>query len=415
MSSTSEKETKKAAPATGPKGDAAAFNEYRIPASHSWAGLWKVWAAVTVLGLIMSVIGGMNHENHERFAFSYLTAVAYGLTLALGGWFFVLIQHATRSGWSVIVRRGAEHLMATLPLFAVLVIPIWVFRETLYPWLGEQAHEPGIVVKSGFLNSNFWTVRMVIYVAVWTFMSLRFLNLSRKQDETGDPTITLKLEGLSFPGIPLFALTLTFAGFDWLMSLEPEWYSTMFGVYVFAGAAISVFAFIALLYSRMAANKLVKGLKPDHFWDVGKMFFGFTVFWAYISFSQYFLQWYANIPEETVFFLHRQDHGWGSVSILIVLGHFFFPFFLLLSRHSKTFSPTLQLGAIWVLFMHYVDMYWLVMPNVDHEFAFSIMDLGPLLLVVGAMMTLMFKRMATMAIVPLKDPRLDRSLAFENA
>jgi hypothetical protein len=201
-----------------------------------------------------------------------------------------------------------------------------------------------------------------------------------------------------------------------VMSLEPEWYSTMFGVYIFAGSVISMFAFLSLFFRRMSGAGLIKELTEEHFHDLGKFLFAFTVFWAYIGFSQYFLQWYANIPEETVFFKHRQENDWGPVSILLVLGHFFFPFFLLLSRHTKRIPGSHQLGAVWVLIMHFVDVYWLVMPNVDHHFHPNvIMDLGNWLFIAGAMMAVLFFRLASAPIVPLRDPRLDRSLTFENA
>jgi hypothetical protein len=321
----------------------------------------------------------------------------------------------------VVVRRGAEQLMGALPLFAVLVLPIlFVFRHELYPWAGHAAHEPIIQAKSGYLNVPFWTARAVAYFGIWIFFSYRLFALSRQQDETGDPKLTLKAQALSAPGMLLFALSITFAGIDWLMSLEPEWFSTMFGVYIFAGAVISIMAFLSLLFSRMrGVGLLEKEVTLHHFHDLGKLLFAFTVFWAYISFSQYFLIWYANIPEETDFFHHRQNGGWGWLGIAIVFGHFFVPFFLLLSRHAKRFSASLQLGSLIVLVMHYVDLYWLVMPNAAHgehnAFHPALYDAGPLLLVAGAMLALTFRRMLAAPVMPVRDPRLDRSLDFENA
>ena len=225
------------------------------------------------------------------------------------------------------------------------------------------------------------------------------------------------MRSLSAPGTLLFALTLTFAGIDWFKSLDPEWFSTMFGVYLFAGAVISIMAFLILLFTRMNASNLLNAeVTAEHFHDLGKLQFTFTVFWAYIGFSQYFLIWYANIPEETIFFKHRQENGWGTISIILVLGHFFFPFFLMLSRHAKRWVAIRSFAAGWVLLMHFVDMYWLVMPNIDHHFHFNpLMDLGCLFFVGGLMLALMFKRLAAEPIIPLRDPRLDRALNFENA
>ncbi|HEU4535093.1 MAG TPA: hypothetical protein VFS00_13290 [Polyangiaceae bacterium] len=390
-------------------------NAYAIPPGHAWSKLWMVWAGVAAVGAALSVVG--YGADPKRFAFTYLAAFAWGLTVCLGGLFFVLLQHLTGAGWSVVVRRGAEQLMGALPVFAVFVLPIlFVFRETLYPWAGHAAHEPIIMAKHGYLNVPFWLVRAAVYFAIWLFFSYQLFALSRRQDETGDPKLTLKATALSAPGMLLFALSLTFAGIDWLMSLEPEWFSTMFGVYLFAGSVISIMAFECLLYSRMVgAGLLAKEVNTHHFHDLGKLLFAFTVFWAYISFSQYFLIWYANIPEETDFFHHRQQGGWGWVGIALVFGHFFGPFFLLLSRHAKRFPGSLQFGAVVILAMHYVDLYWLVMPNVDHHVHPSPFDLGPLLLVAGAMLAVTFRRMLAAPVLPVRDPRLDRSLDFENA
>jgi hypothetical protein len=402
-----------AAKAAGRPGGAQAA--YAIPEGHPWSKLWLLWAGVAAVGAVLSALG--LNQDAKRFAYSYLTAFTWGLTLCLGALFFVLLQHLTGAGWSVVVRRGAEQLMGALPLFGAFVLPIlFVFRETLYPWAGHAAHEPLIHAKAGYLNVPFWLIRAAIYFGIWTYFSYQLFSLSRRQDETGDPKLTLRAQALSAPGMLLFALSLTFAGIDWVMSLEPEWFSTMFGVYIFAGAVISIMAFLNLFFTRMqAAGLLAKEVTEHHFHDLGKLMFAFTVFWAYIAFSQYFLIWYANIPEETSFFGHRQQGGWGWVGIALVFGHFFGPFFLMLSRHAKRFAATRQLGALIILVMHYVDLYWVVMPNVDHHLHPVAFDAGPLLLVAGATLAFTFRRMLAAPVMPVRDPRLDRSLEFENA
>jgi hypothetical protein len=405
----SEKPVK--ASAAGKDSAAAAFS---IPEGHSWNNLWKIFAGVALVGAIMSGIGYT--ADPKRFAFSYLTGFTWGITLALGGFFFVILQHITRSGWSVVVRRPAEHLMSTLPLFGLLWIPIWIFRESLYPWAtAEGQHEHAIHAKVAYLNVPFWTGRAVLFFVIWSFFAWRFSKLSQEQDVTGDPKLSLKMEGLSFPALALFGLTATFGvGIDWLMSLEPAWYSTIFGVWIFAGAVVSMFAFMNVFFARGQAAGLFKSVTRHHFHDLGKLMFGFTIFWAYISFSQYLLQWYANIPEETVYYLHRQENGWAPVGLFIILGHFFFPFFLVLSRNAKK-PAILTFGGLWVLVMHFIDLYYFVMPMHDHHFHFNpVMDLGPWLLVIGAMFALIFKRLVSVPVVPLRDPRLDRSLSFEN-
>ena len=219
-----------AAAASRQKHDAKAA--FYIPADHPWNQAWKIFAAVAMIGIAMSAFAWTTDP--QRFAFSYLTAFAWGITLALGGMFFVILQHITRSGWSVVIRRAAEHLMMSLPVFALLFIPIWFFKESLYPWAvhgGEHSH--AIEAKKAFLNVPFWTVRAVVYFAIWSFVAYRLSSLSRQQDESGDPQLTIKMEGFSFPALVLFGFTSSFGvGIDWLMSLEPGWYSTIFGVWI---------------------------------------------------------------------------------------------------------------------------------------------------------------------------------------
>ena len=415
-----KKETRPDTPASKKEVEAALASRktaspYTMPANHPWAGLWKLFAALAVLGAAMGGVGFF--QDKHRFAFSYLAAFAWGFTLCMGALFFVLLQHLTSAGWSVTVRRGAEQLMSVLPIFVGLFIPVILLRNELYPWLGEAAHHPAIAAKHGFLNFPFWAARTGIYFTIIIFLSTRLHGWSHEQDESGDPKLTVAMNKLSAPGMPLFALTLTFAGIDWFMTLDPEWYSTMFGVYLFAGSVISIMAFLVLFYSRLTAAKLLRdAVNAEHFHDIGKLMFAFTIFWAYIGFSQYFLIWYANIPEETLFFKHRQENGWGTISIFLVLGHFFFPFFLMLSRHAKRWQTPRSIGAAWILMMHFVDMYWLIMPNVDHHFHFMPWaDLGCLFLVVGIVLAVALKRFAESPLVPVKDPRLARALSFENA
>lgn len=394
-------------------------NSFEIPANHPWANLWKLFAGVAVVGLLMAgasvAMGGDTH----RFAFSYLAAFGWGLTIALGCMFFVMVQHVANAGWSVVVRRLPEHGMMALPVFALLFLPILGLREQLYhEWMAHDVHDPAIVAKQAFLNFPFWLVRAVVYFAIWTFLSYRLYSLSREQDRTKAPALTLKMVTLSAPGIPLFALTTTFAGIDWIMSIEPRWYSTMYGVYIFAGAVVSMFALLNLAYSRANAAGLTKGaVTTEHFHDLGKLMFAFTFFWGYIAFSQYLLYWYANIPEETEFYLHRGSQGWQNLSWVLVFGHFVAPFMLMLSRHAKrTFPGIRQAVAAWILLVHYLDIYWLVMPSVEHHFHVNpLMDLGCLLLIAGILFAFIFKRMTSAPIIPVGDPRLGRSLHFENA
>ena len=305
-------------------------------------------AKLPVIGGVLGLagIGGayaLGQEN-SQFYFSYLTAFAYFLSIALGGLFFVLIQFATRAGWSVVVRRIAEQVMATLPVFAILFIPVIFGMHDLYHWTHAELYDPTsdqydkiLAGKQGYLNESFFLIRAGVYFVVWIALSQYFLKKSLSQDESGDKGITAQLQKWSALGLALYAMTQTFAAFDWLMSLDPHWYSTMYGVYFFAGGFVAIFAVLAIFTIRLSTpDGVLNGIATEeHFHDLGKLLFGFTVFWAYIAFSQYFLIWYSNIPEETLFYKHRMESGWMNVSIFLMIGHFAVPFFLLMSRHMK--------------------------------------------------------------------------------
>lgn len=373
-------------------------------------------AAVLVAGVLLGGAGWKADPKH--FAFSYLTGFAFVATVGLGAMFFIIVQHLTKAGWSVIPRRAMEWVSGILPVTAILFLPIVAFSHDLYHhWMSEEAHhDPVIQKKAGYLNPQFFYIRAVVFFVVWAGLSLFYWNNSRKQDDSGDPKLTVKMQNMAPPAILLFALSLTFAGFDWLMSLDPHWYSTIFGVYIFAGGATSSLAALALLSIRMEKKGLLGGiLTVEHRHDIGKLLFGFTVFWAYIAFSQYILIWYANIPEETIFYKHRWEGSWAIVSILLLAGHFIVPFLALISRTSKRSPQMLGAVAVLMLCMHYVDMYWLVMPNFDlHSAEPSWIDVAGLLGPVGVGALALAMRAKASPLYPLRDPRLAESLKVEN-
>jgi hypothetical protein len=387
-----------------------------IPAGHAWTRLPLIGAVIGVIGIGVSLTQRGAHP--EQFAFSWLVSYMYFLSIALGGLFFVLTHYATRAKWSVVVRRVAEHVMITLPLFAVLFIPIYLGRHELYHWLDAEAvaHDALLQSKQGFLNEGFFTIRAVSYLVAWSVLAWWFLRGSYKQDATGDPGVTKRLIQLSAPALVVFALTVTFASVDWIMSLDPHWYSTMFGVYYFSGCLVGFFAFMCILTVRMQRAGLLGGaVSVEHVHDLGKLLFAFTVFWAYIAFSQYFLIWYANIPEETVFYLHRSHGAWEQLTLLLAIGHFAVPFFFLMSRAIKRRPLLLVLGSLWMLSMHLLDLYWLVMPTLHaHDPHLSALDFSSLIGIGGLFVAVMGWSMRRGALVPLRDPRLNDSLGFEN-
>ncbi len=350
---------------------------------------------------------------------AYLVQLAFFLSLALGGLFFVMVTHLSRAGWSVTLRRMAEVAATPLALLGVLALPVILARHELYEWshAARLARDPLLAHKAAYLDPSFFLARLLIYFAVWIGLSRYFLWRSSQQDRDADPRRTLEMEAASAPGLVAFGLTVTFAAFDWLMSLRPHWYSTIFGVYYFAGCAVGAFALLIVAsYLFQRSGRLQGWVTLEHYHDLGKFLFGFIVFWAYIAFSQYMLIWYANLPEETVWYYVRQRHGWLWVSLALIFGHFFVPFLWLMSRHPKRRPAALFAAALWALVFHWLDIYWLVMPEFEPERA-AVQGVDAALLVgfAGLYAATVLVHLRGRALVPVGDPRLGESLEAEHA
>jgi len=379
--------------------------------------LLLITGVVAVVGLggaaALAMAGG---GGVDRLLGTYLVSFTFYLSLSLGALFFVLLQHLTRAGWSVVVRRLAEGLATNVWLVALLGVPVVLGMGRLYHWTHPEG-DPLIMSKSAFLNPGFFTVRLIFYFVVWGGLALLMWRGSVAQDASGDPRLTRRLERLSAPGMVLFALTINFAAFDLLMSLDPHWFSTIFGVYYFSSSVVCFFAAMPiLLYGLQRAGYLRRVVTAEHYHDLGKLLYAFIVFWAYIAFSQYMLIWYGNLPEETGWFLKRQTGDWLAVSIVLIVGHFVIPFLALISRYPKRRPALLVAAASWMLVMHWVDLYWLAMPELSPDKA----PLGPIdalcFLGLGGLFSLgLVLWLRRHSLVPEKDPRLDESLAFENA
>jgi hypothetical protein len=352
-----------------------------------------------------------------RFFASYLVAFAWVLSFSLGGLFFVMLQHLVHAGWSVVVRRLAEFFASLLPLCALLALPLLLGLGQLYHWSHPEAvaADPLLQAKAPYLNVPFFVLRFFVYLGFWWWAARFFTRSSFSQDQSGDVNVTRLLQRRAAPFMIGFALTLTFAAFDWLMSLDPHWYSTIFGVYYFAGAVVGFFALLVVLaVSLQRAGFLRRTITVEHYHDLGKLLFAFVVFWAYIAFSQFMLIWYGNIPEETAWIMRRMSGGFGIVGLVLLFGHFLLPFLLLLPRKIKRSPGVLFYPAVWLVLVHYLDLYWLVMPEVGSATPHPL----DLLLAVG-LGGVWLAGFAHLAVrFPLacqKDPRLFESLTFENA
>lgn len=392
----------------------------------------------------------------ENFYFSYLVGYMGVLGICLGALFFVMVQHIVRAGWSVVLRRVAENIAGVLPFLLLLFVPILIGFDTIFHhWahanVDAVTHQPlapdhpaydGVLAgKAGWLSKPFFLVRVVIYFATWIGLAWLFRSSSIRQDENGDPAINLRLSRIAAPGLLLFALSLTFAAFDWIMSLDPHWFSTIFGITYFSGGYMAFLAFVILLLRWLGTKGYLRGaVTTEHYHDLGKLMFAFMVFWTYTNFSQYMLIWYANLPEETAWFQKRAGSGWGAIGTLLILGHFFIPFVFLMSRHVKRHPVALAVGAIFLLVIHCIDMQFLILPEAAHGAAATGAVLPPeegaiarlthgfgeylhhvgwadfgcfvaLLAIVAGLALFNIRRTN---LLPLRDPRLAESLHFQN-
>jgi len=396
------------------------------------------------LGIAASAAIGRFETDPGRFWRAYLTAFVFVVSISLGALFFTLVQHLTRAGWSVVLRRISESVAANLTWIWILFLPIGVLMligkgELLYGWAGGPGGNPLLEHKAPYLNVPFWLGRSFFYFATWALLSAFYFRSSVAQDDTHDVRETIRMQRWAPLAMILFALTQSFASVDWIKSLDPAWFSTIFGVYFFAAGTTGFFAFLCVtMWVLQKTGSARNEITIEHYHDAGKFLFAFgVVFWAYIAFSQYMLIWYANIPEETSWYLVRQVGGWGTVSIALLLGHFAIPFLALLSRHPKRMKGVLALLAVWMLIFHYVDMYWLVQPglrtgslegmthyhewteaiahgSVDVGYHPGLVDLTCLVGLFSLFVAMTLKRIGGHCPIPIGDPRLTESLTFEN-
>lgn len=382
-----------------------------------WSRGRNVLAFIALVAWVACAVGFA--VDRTQFFRSYLVAFGFGITIALGAFFFVMVQYLTGSAWSVTLRRLMENIMVTLPVGALLFIPVALGLHELYEWTDAAVVAKDAILggKAGYLNENFFLIRTAGYFLLWSIWSLAIYRQSTKQDTERSVRQMRAASRWSAPGLLLVVVAGTLASFDWFMSLDPRWYSTIFGLYLLSGGAVAFMAVLTLIcLGFRSAGVLKNSIHIEHYHDLGKWMFALTSFYTYIAFSQYLLIWYASIPEETIWYRHRFVGNWLWVSVALLVGRFFVPFFVLLSRPAKRNLNVLRFAALWILAMHFVDMYWVTMPTwFQQGVSLHWLDVATLLAVTSAMGLVFWSRLKRHSMVAVGDLRFEQGLRFENA
>ncbi len=366
------------------------------------------------IGLLAVIIGYLTDST--RIAFNNIIIFTFLTSVGLGSLFLVAIEYLGGAVWSTPFRRIPEFLSAIILVLPIVVLPLIFSMGNIFHWMHpEIVNSDNILIeKAPYLNTTFFIIRIAVFLSIWIFFYLLITKNSRNQDVSKDQDLTKKNIKISAIFIPFFAITITFTGIDWLMSLEPHWFSTIFGVYYFSGsvlAALSAVTIIAVLLNEK--GYLIKGLTPDHYYSLGALLFAFTNFWAYIAFSQFLLIWYANLPEETFWFLERWEGSWVIFTIGLMIIRFVIPYFGLLSQPSKMDPKRLIIVSSIILFAHWYDLYWLAMPNLSKEgVLLGWQEFGFILFAIGLIILVFNFLSKKYNHVPVGDPKLKRGIDF---
>lgn len=375
--------------------------------------LKTLFSVFILIGVVCFALG-LALMDRQRVWSAFLVSSLFVLFLSLGGLFFLSLQYMTRAVWSVNLRRLMEAFGFYIPFGSLMALLLALAGDSLYMWMDPEVVSKDSLLqsKAPYLNRPFFILRLFVFSGLWIAFSKWLTNCSLRQDKGEDEeALTRKSLKLSVAFLGVFAISFTFFTIDTLMSLEPHWYSTIFGVYSFAGLFQSFTAALTLLTIYLVKKGFLKDLvNENHLHDLGKFLFGCTIFWAYIAFSQYMLVWYSNLPEEAVYYYHRSQHSWMWVSLSLVVFKFIVPFLFLLPRWVKRDATSLALVSGLVLLMQYVDIYWMVYPNYDSQhIQFGFLEVGLLVGFAGLFLFSLFYFLSRHPLVPLKDPGKEES------
>lgn len=367
---------------------------------------------VGVVFLLALVAGGLFNKDH--FLQSYLIGWTFWTGITIGSLALLMLQHLTGGGWGFVIRRVLEAATRVLPLMAILFVPIILGAHSIYHhWTDQEAlaKHPVVQFKTPYLNLQFFTIRAVVYFAVWFALAYLLNKWSLEQDRTADNRYTKRMRVLSGPGMVALIFTVTFASVDWYMSLEPEWFSTIYGFIFVAAWSLSALAFVIAVMANLAHEQPMKRIvKPVHFHDLGKLLLALVMLWSYFAFSQYLIIWSGNLPEEVTYYIPRTHGAWGAIVVTIVILHFAAPFLFLLSRELKRNPRRLVLIATLVLLMRAVDLLWMIAPAFEHHTSIW-MDALALIGFGGVWIALFTSQLGKRSLIPINDPQFESVMA----
>jgi hypothetical protein len=375
---------------------------------------WRTrFAIIGVLGLIATV-AGLFVVSPTQFYRSWLWSYVLVMGTAVGCLAWLMVQYLTGGAWGVVIRRPAEAATRTLPLLIVLAIPMIVGIPNLYTWSHANvvAADPILQQKHSYLNAPFFTGRAFLYLFGWSLLAWWMNRWSTAEDREGTEKPHRMMAAVAGPGIIFWGFSVTFMAVDWVLSLDPHWFSTMFGLLFVAGQGLSAMSFLITVLVLLSYRRPMSGvLTPRHLHDLGKLLFANVMVWAYFSFSQFLIIWAGNLPEEIPWYLQRLHGGWEYVALLLVVGHFALPFALLLSSDLKRNFKLLATIAIYILAMRFVDMYWLVAPDfMKGSFGISWVDFAAPIGIGGVWVAYFLYQLEKRPLMPVSDAHLEEAL-----
>lgn len=377
------------------------------------AGLQRLGMGAGLVGVVLTGVGFMM-AGSERFFQAYLVGYTFWMGLVLGSMALLMVQHLSGGAWGVVIRRPLEAAVRTMPIMAALYLPIVFGMHDLYHWthVDAVASDPILQQKEPYLNETFFLIRQVLYFAIWIAISWALTRWSAEQDRTGDPGLVRKFSILSGAGLVIYSLTVTFAMVDWTMSINPHWFSTMWGPMYMVGQGLSAMSFaIVVLIMLAQVAPLDRVITSAHLHDLGKLLFAFLMLWAYLTFSQFLIIWSANLVEEIPHYLIRWDNGYQWVSVFMIVAHFALPYVLLLSRDIKRDWKRLRMVATWVLIARIVEYYWHVAPEFHTErLSVGLLDFAVPIAIGGIFLALFAANLKGHSLLPVKDPGLSKAL-----